>query len=116
MVIQKPFCPTLLAPKEMLQGGFGDFISMKLLRLQMALALMTTRECSRIMTKGSLQGILAICQELRLRTGIHWRCVGIDWIPELAQYPLETCRYPLVTGIWLRREIPANSILAAAFK
>ncbi len=24
-MIQNPFCPTLLAPKEMLQCGFGEF-------------------------------------------------------------------------------------------
>ncbi len=37
------------------------FISIKLLRLRMASASTMTRRCSRIMTKGSLQGILAIC-------------------------------------------------------
>ncbi len=37
---------------------------------------------SRIMTKGSLQGILAMRRELPLRTGIHWRCTGIHWVLE----------------------------------
>jgi hypothetical protein len=53
----------------------------------------------RIMTKGSLQGFLAIHQELPLCTSTHW----------MRQYPLDT-------GIWRRREITANSILAAASK
>jgi hypothetical protein len=31
-MIQNPFCPTPLAPKEMLQGGFGNFYFCKKLR------------------------------------------------------------------------------------
>jgi hypothetical protein len=36
--------------------------------------------------------------------------------PSLHWYPLEMHRYPLEKGIWCRREIPTNSILAAASK
>jgi hypothetical protein len=31
-MIRNPFCPTPLAPKEMLQGGFGDFYFYEKLR------------------------------------------------------------------------------------
>jgi hypothetical protein len=63
--------------------GLGIFISMKLLRLQMALALTRIRGCGRNMMKGSLQGILAICRELHLcGAGIHWRRTCIHWRKE----------------------------------
>ncbi len=35
-----------------------------------------------IMTKGSLQGILAMHCKLPLHAGIHWRCAGIHWVLE----------------------------------
>jgi hypothetical protein len=35
-----------------------------------------------IMTKGSLQGILAMRRKLPLRAGIHWRHTGIHWVLE----------------------------------
>jgi hypothetical protein len=36
-MIRNPFCPTPLAPKKMLQGGFGDFYFCEMLLLRMAL-------------------------------------------------------------------------------
>ncbi len=55
----------------------------------------------RIMMKGSLQGFLAICQELPLRASIHWRCAGIRWILESGAGG----RFPLIPSLLL----PPNS-------
>jgi hypothetical protein len=69
-----------------------------------------------IMTKGSLQGILAMHYKLPLCAGsIGDTPVSIGYW-SLARYPLEMRRYLLDTGIWRGREIPTNSILAAASK
>jgi hypothetical protein len=40
------------------------------------------KRIGRIMTKGSLQGILAMRHKLPLRTDIHWRRAGIHWVME----------------------------------
>jgi hypothetical protein len=40
------------------------------------------KRIGRIMTKGSLQGILAMRCKLPLRAGIHWRHTGIHWVLE----------------------------------
>ncbi len=68
------------------EGHGAFFISMKLLRLRMALVLTTTRGLAKLYKKGSLQGILAMRCKLPL-------CAG-------HRYPLETCRYLLGTGVW----------------
>jgi len=47
-MIRNPFCPTPSAPKEMLQGGFGDFYFYEKLLLRMAL---TTSESAAEMTR-----------------------------------------------------------------
>jgi hypothetical protein len=70
----------------------------------------------RIMTKGSLQGIWqCVASSLSAPVSIGDTPVSIRYW-SLAWYPLETCQYPLDTGIWRGREIPANSILATASK
>jgi hypothetical protein len=71
------------------------FISMILLLLWMALALMTKDYDERIPPR-------VPCNSLRAHSP--------------RQYPLEMRWYPFDAGIWRRREIPANSILAAASK
>jgi hypothetical protein len=53
-MIQNPLCPALLAPKEMLQGGFGDFYFYEKLR-RMAWA-STTRDAAEMMRVSSPKG------------------------------------------------------------
>jgi hypothetical protein len=115
-MIQNPLCPTLSAPKKMLQGGFGGFHFYEIATAADGFGFKDNKRISGIMTKGSLQGILVMRRKLPLCAGIHWRRTGIHWVWSLARYPLGTRQYPLDTGIWRGREIPANSILAAASK
>jgi hypothetical protein len=51
IMIQKPLCPTPSAPKEMLQGGFGDFCFYEIASAVDGFGFdETTRGCGGIMT------------------------------------------------------------------
>jgi hypothetical protein len=71
IIIQNPLCPTPLAPKEMLQGGFGDFVFLRNARW-MALASTTMRDAAET-TRGSRPKGSKGFVELPLRADIHWR-------------------------------------------
>jgi hypothetical protein len=81
-MIQNPLCPTPLAPKKMLQGGFGDFHFYEIATAADGFGFNNEERIGGIMTKGSLQWILAMSCELPLHTGIHWRCTSIHWVLE----------------------------------
>ncbi len=81
-MIQNPLCPTPLATKKMLQGGFGDFYFYEIAMAVDGFGFNDDKRIGGIMTKGSLQGILAMCCELPLHAGIHWRCTSIHWVLE----------------------------------
>jgi hypothetical protein len=70
-MIQNPLCPTLLAPKKMLQGGFGDFYFYEIATAVDGFGFDDNKRIGGIMTKGSLQGILVMRRELPLHAGIY---------------------------------------------
>jgi hypothetical protein len=117
-MIQNPLCLTPSARKKMLQGGFGDFYVYEIATAADGFGFDDNKRISGIMTKGSLKGSSqCVRSSLSVLVSIGDMPVSIGyWRWRLARYPLETHRYPLDTGIWCKREIPANSILAAASK
>ncbi len=56
------------------------------------------KSIGRIMTKGSLQGILAVCCKLPLCAGIHWRRTGIHWVLESGAVSVGDA--PISIGYW----------------
>jgi hypothetical protein len=98
-MIQKPLCPTLLAPKEMLQGGFGDFYFYKITTAADGFGFDDNERMRQNYDKkipprdpGNLLRAPSPHQypmemrrypfDTRIWRGIHWRCTGIHWIPE----------------------------------
>jgi hypothetical protein len=66
----------------MLQGGFGDFYFYEIATAADGFGFDNDERIGGIMTKGSLQGILAMHCKLPLLAGIHWRHTSNHWVLE----------------------------------
>jgi hypothetical protein len=107
IMIQNPLCPTPLAPKKMLRGGFGDFYFYEIATAVDGFGFNDNERMRQKYGKRIPPG----------DPGNLLRAPSLHRYPlEMRRYPLEKRRYPLEKGIWHGWEIPANSILAAASK
>jgi hypothetical protein len=82
----------------MFQGGFGGFYFYEIATAADGFGFNNDKRIGRIMTKGSLRGILAMRRELPLHVGIHWRHASIHWVLESGTVSIGDA--PVSIGYW----------------